>query len=90
MGGGGSMGQANASLKNNRNLLKKRKTIFRRNRSVSSLTDDKLLRDKSKDSLITLSASERKAIGRKIRVKRRIETVVIVFTIGRLLWWIFV
>ena len=82
-------GGANTSLKNNRNLLKRRKTRFRKRSDVNSLNDDRIKRDKSKDSLVTLSASERKAIGRKIRVRRRIEAAVILIGLGAIFYWMF-
>lgn len=82
-------GGANTSLKNNRSLLKKRKTMFRRRSDVNSLSDEKFLRDKSKDSLVTLSASERRALGRKLRIRRRIEAAVIILALGAMFYWMF-
>ena len=82
-------GGANTTLKNNRKLLKKRKTMFRRSGAVRSTTGENNSQEKSQDRLVTLSASERKAIGRKLRIRRRIESGIIVVVICGLLWWIF-
>jgi hypothetical protein len=63
--------------------------MFRRNSDVNTLTDKKILDGKTNNRLVTLSASERKAIGRKLRIRRRIESGIIAILICGLLWWIF-
>lgn len=80
-------GGANTTLKNNRNLLKKRKTMFRRRSDVFSLTDDKIKKD-NKKRLVTMSASERRAIGRNLRIRHRIEfAVIMILIVGTFLWF---
>lgn len=69
-------GGAQTALKNNRKLLKKHLRTHKKFKRWRSLSDDKYKRTPDK-SLITLSASERRAYGKRIRRRRKIEFVVI-------------
>ena len=83
-------GGANTTLKNNRNLLKKRPSRFKYKRShiaasgkggLGSFYGDKIL--------TTLSASELKRMGRRLRRRNRAERIVVLLLILTALLFVF-
>ena len=81
-------GGANTILRNNRKLLKNRSSRFKSKRTVMGLKDKDIVRkEDDKKRLTTLSASEIKNIGRRLRRRRRIETaIVLILILGALLF----
>ncbi len=73
-------GGAQAVIRNNRKLLKKRVPTHKRYRKIRSLSDEQYKRSPV-DNLLTLSASERNNYGRKQRKKHRLEFIVILVVV---------
>lgn len=83
-------GGANTVLRNNRKLLKKRSSRFKSKRTVMGLKDEDVIRkDEQNRRLTTMSASEIRKIGRKLRRRRRIETVFLLLIILAALIFVF-
>ena len=80
-------GGAQTVLRNNRKLLKKRRSNKQRYNNIVSLSDAHYVKIPDK-SLITLSASERKSYSKSIRRKTRIEFILIlILIIGAIIFW---
>ena len=84
-------GGANTVLKNNRKLLKKRTDRYRSKRTVMGLRDSDIKRKDDKNRrLTTMSASEIRKIGRKYRIRNRVEMIIVLSLIlGVLIWMLF-